>query len=93
MNPLSESPSYQFPRSTFADKNTAWRQWWHLLSEVLEVGVELFRGNLKGATMETWDVKHSAETLHRILERDGALVDVARARVLKGNHARGYYTK
>jgi len=91
VNPLSESPSYQFPASKFSKKNTALRQWFHLLSEVLEVGWELLCGNVKGVTMETWDVKHSAETLHRIMERDGALVDVARARVLSGNHARGYY--
>lgn len=92
MNPLSESPSYQFPASTFASKNTAWRQWFHLLSEVLEVGWDLLHKDVKGATMETWDVKHSAETLHRILERDGALVDVARVRVMKGNYVRGYYS-
>jgi hypothetical protein len=93
MNPLSGSPSYQFPASRFTT-NSAARQWFHLLSEVLEVGWELLRGNVKGATMETWDCKHSAETLHRILEaRHGALVDVARIRVLSGNVGRGYYWK
>ena len=90
MNPISESPSYQFPASKFTT-NSAARQWFHLLSEVLEVGWELLNGNVKCANLELWDVKHSAETLHRILESRGAQVDVARVIVLCGNRARGYY--
>lgn len=81
---------YQFPPTRFI-RNSLWRQWWHLLSEVLEIGIALLRGNLQHAARETWDVKHSAETMHRILSGRGADVDLARAGVVSGNRRRGYY--
>lgn len=81
---------YQFPAARFVS-NTPWRQWWHLLSEVLEIGVALWRGNLQHAAAETWDTKHSSETLHRILSGRGADVSMARDLVAENNETRGYY--
>lgn len=81
---------YQFPPTRFV-ANSPWRQWWHLLSEVIEIGRALLAGNLQHAAAEAWDVKQSAETLHRILEGQGADVEMAREHVLSGCRERGYY--
>jgi hypothetical protein len=81
---------YQFPRVRFVC-NSPWRQWWHLLSEVIEIGRAILCGNLQHAAVETWDTKHSAETLHRILAGKGADIEAARAQVVSNNLERGYY--
>jgi len=86
---LSEN-LYQFPRTRFI-RNGLWRQWWHLLSEVLEVGLALFKGDLQHAAVETGDVKHVSETMHHILAGRGADVELAMESVLQKNRARGYY--
>ncbi|MDA8114138.1 MAG: hypothetical protein M0Z43_05375 [Acidithiobacillus sp.] len=83
-------PLYQFPPTRFVT-NSLWRQWWHLLSEVLEVGRALLVGNLQHAAAEAWDVKQSTETLHRILSGRGADIDLAREEVIDNNLDRGYY--
>lgn len=81
---------YQFPATRFVS-NTPWRQWWHLLSEVLEIGKALLIGNLQHAAAEAWDVKQSSETMHRILSGRGVDVAMAREVVINNNLARGYY--
>ena len=82
---------YQFPATKFVS-NTHWRQWRHLLSEVIEIGWALLRGDFQHAATETWDARHSAETLHRILEGKGVDVTMAREEVLSNNLERGYYS-
>lgn len=81
---------YHFPATRFA-VNSPWRQWRHLVSEVYEIGLALLRGDLQHAATETWDARHSAETLHRILAGKGADVEMAREEVLSNNLERGYY--
>ena len=81
---------YQFPATRFVS-NSPWRQWWHLLSEVIEIGRALLRGDLQHAAAEAWDVKQSAETLQRILAGKGADVEMAREEVESGCRERGYY--
>ena len=81
---------YQFPATRFV-KNTLWRQWWHLLSEVIEIGRALLAGKLQHAAAETWDAKQSSETLHRILAGKGADVQLAQDTVIGNNEERGYY--
>jgi len=81
---------YQFPATRFVS-NSIWRQWWHMLSEVIEIGGALLTGNIQHAAAETWDVKQSSETLHRILSGKGADVDLARDTVISNNLERGYY--
>ena len=81
---------YQFPPTRFVS-NSLWRQWWHLFSEVIEVGRALLVGNIQHAAQEAWDVKQSSETLHRILSGLGADVELARERVEDGCRERGYY--
>lgn len=84
------SDLYQFPATRFVS-NSLWRQWWHLLSEVLEIGRALVTGNLQHAAAETWDVKQSSETLHRILSGQGADVALAKEEIIDNNTGRGYY--
>ena len=81
---------YQFPETRFTT-NTLWRQWFHLLSEVIEIGVALWRGNLQHAAAEAWDVKQSTETLHRILSGQGVDIEMAKEVVVSNNMERGYY--
>ena len=84
------SDMYQFPATRFVS-NSLWRQWWHLLSEVIEIGKALITGNLQHAAAEVWDVKHSSETLHRILAGRGVDVDMAQQAIINNNRERGYY--
>ena len=81
---------YQFPATRFVC-NGLWRQWWHLLSEVLEVGRALLVGDLQHAAAEAWDVKHSTETLHRVLAGRGVDVELGFETVVGNNLDRGYY--
>jgi len=81
---------YQFPATRFTT-NTPWRQWWHLLSEVIEIGLALLMGNLQHAAAETWDAKQSSETMHRILSGRGADVAMARETVQANCEVRDYY--
>lgn len=81
---------YQFPATRFVS-NSPWRQWWNLLSEVLEVGRALLTGNIQHAATKTWDVKQSSETLHRILAGRGADVGLAREEMVSNNLEREYY--
>lgn len=81
---------YQFPATRFV-RNTLWRQWFHLLSEVIEIGRALLAGNLQHAAAETWDAKQSSETMHRILSGRGADVSLAREEIIGNNQERGYY--
>lgn len=81
---------YQFSKTVFTN-NSAFRQWLHLLSEVVEVGIALLGRKKQKAAEEVWDVKHSAETLHRILEARGAAIEEAKEAVADNNRRRGYY--
>lgn len=81
---------YQFDSTRFVT-NSPWQQWRHLLSEVIEIGFALLRGDLQHAAQEAWDVKQSSETLHRILSGRGADVEMARNDVVDGCRERGYY--
>jgi hypothetical protein len=53
-----------FPQTIFASRNTIYRQWWHLFSEVLEVGAAILHatifewltdGKEHHKTQELWD--------------------------------------
>jgi hypothetical protein len=81
---------YQFPATRFIS-NTLWQQWWHLLSEVIEIGTALLFGDLQHAAAETWDAKQSSETLHRILSGRGADIAMAKEEIISNNEERGYY--
>lgn len=81
---------YQFKATRFV-RNSLWRQWWHMLSEVLEVGWALLRGDLQWAARETIDVRQSAETMNRIQSGLGADIEMAMETVVKGCEERGYY--
>lgn len=81
---------YQFPQTRFVS-NSPWRQWWHLVSEVLELGWEIFCKNWQKAANESWDISQDQETMRRILSGLGADVELARENVVCGNIERGYY--
>jgi hypothetical protein len=85
---------YQFPATRFVS-NSLWRQWWHLLSEVLELGRALFMarftGDLQHVAREAEDVSQSDETFKRILSGEGVDIAMARAEVIAGCLERGYY--
>jgi hypothetical protein len=83
---------YQFPTTRFVS-NSLCRQWWHLLPEVFEIGWELLWCNLQRAATETWNAKHSAETLHHILEGRGADIAMGYEQTLYDNVERGYYVE
>jgi hypothetical protein len=87
---VNQDHLYQFPATRFVS-NSLWCQWWHLLSEVLEIGWELLVGNLQRAANESWDASQSNETLRRILSGQGADIEMAREQVVKGCQERGYY--
>ena len=82
--------TYQFPETKFT-RNGIWRQYFHLLSEVLEVGLALLKRDKSHAIMEIWDVKHSCETMHRILDSKGQIVYMCKGDVIDNNCRRGYY--
>lgn len=81
---------YQFPPTRFVS-NSLWSQWWHLFSEVLELGVALLFRNWQHAMREAEDVSQSDETLKRILSGKGADLALAREQVITGCLERGYY--
>lgn len=81
---------YQFPTTRFIN-NSLWRQWRHLLSEVIEIGLALAKGDLQHAALETCDAKQCAETLHHILAGRGADIADAFAAMVDKNDRRGYY--
>ena len=83
---------YQFPATRFIS-NTPWQQWRHLFSEVMEIAWALICNNYQHAAAESWDVKHSAETLQRILSGHGADIEMARENVISNNMERGYYNQ
>lgn len=88
---LSPQPDvYQFPATRFVS-NGFWRQWFHLLSELLEIAVAWIRGDKQHAVTEVWKLKHSAETLHRIQSGMGLDVEMGREETLSDNIERGYY--
>lgn len=85
---------YQYPPTRFI-QNTLWRQWWHLFSEVIELGRAIiaahFAGNWQHAARESEDVGQSNETMKRILAERGADIALARVEVISGCLERGYY--
>ena len=87
---MSDLNIFQFPPTRFTS-NSPWRQWWHLFSEVLELGFALLLRNFQHASRETWDVGQSSETMNRILSGLGADVGMAREHVISGCRERGYY--
>lgn len=87
---MNQDGLYQFPPTRFVS-NTLWRQWWHLVSEVLELGWELLTGNWQRAANESWDISQNQETLRRILAGKGADIELARNTVINNNRERGYY--
>lgn len=86
----SQQGLYQFPATRFVS-NTLWRQWWHMLSEILEVGWALLLGDLQWAARETIGVRQSSETMNRIQAGQGADIEMAMEHVVKGCEERGYY--
>jgi hypothetical protein len=87
---MNQANLYQFPATRFVS-NSFWRQWWHVLSEVLEIAVAHLRGDLQHAVTESWDASQSLETLRHIGEGLGADNAMARETVIINNLERGYY--
>jgi len=85
---------YQYPPTRFVS-NSLWRQWWHLLSEVVELGRALlcarFTDNYQHVAREAEDVTQSDETFKRILAGKGVDIALAREQVISGCLERGYY--
>ena len=81
---------YQFPPTRFVT-NSLWRQWWNILSEVMEIGFALLSGDLQHAMAESWDVSQSLETFRHIGEGQGADNMLARQTVISNNIERDYY--
>lgn len=81
---------YQFWATRFVS-NSLWRQWWHLLSEVVEIAKALLAGDIQHAMTESWDASHSLETMRRIGAGQGADIAMARDEVVSNNLERGYY--
>lgn len=85
-----------FLRTKFADKNTIWQQYFHLVSEVFELGRAIlaakFNGDWNHVADEAVDVQGSSDTLlHIAMEKHGADSHGAYTRVTIGNTIRGYY--
>jgi len=90
------------PRTKFADTNSLWRQFFHLVSEVWEVGKALLwseyhrkfspQTNYLCAGEELVDVQISAHTLRHIL-KDKYLVNMENCEsyVFRKGQSRGYY--
>lgn len=87
---MNQEDLYQYPATRFVS-NSLWVQWWHLFSEVMELGFALLWGNLQHAAREAEDVSQSDETLKRILAGRGVDVALAREQVIAGCLERGYY--
>jgi hypothetical protein len=83
-----------FPITRFARRNGVWRQFFHLLSEVWELFWALVWRDWDHAGREAVDVQHVTDTLRWILHfRYKVDRDMAAARVIVGNHKRGYYER
>jgi hypothetical protein len=81
-----------FPRTKFARTNGIRRQYFHLLSEVFELGWSLLWRDYGHAGLEAVDAQHSADTLRWILhDRHHVDRDKCAAQVICGNAKRGYY--
>lgn len=81
-----------FPRTIFADRNSIYRQYLHLVSEVIEVGIAILRRDWDHVADELVDVQQSADTgLHIVMDRHDADSDGAYTRVAVGCAQRGYY--
>lgn len=87
---MNQDHLYQFPTTRFVS-NTPWRQWWHLVSEVLELGWELLTRNWQRAANESWDISQNQETMRRILAGKGADIAMARNQIISNNTEREYY--
>ena len=85
---------FLYPATRFVS-NSLWRQWWHLLSEVIELGRALawcrVTGNMQHVARESEDVTQSNETFKRILAGNGVDIELARHEVIVGCLERGYY--
>jgi hypothetical protein len=86
---------YTFTETRFARTNTPWKQYFHIVSEVIELGMALFRKDKRAIGRESWDVRCSTETFQRIVAAAGTAdgVDIAEAReeVIAGHRERKYY--
>jgi len=83
---------FNFPKTKFAEQNTIGKQIEHVLSEAVEVQMELMKSNER-AEDELADLTHSLETLWRIVvaERGEAYVQHLFERVIEKNAERNYY--
>jgi hypothetical protein len=93
-------PAFTFPETKFVSTNTPFQQVRHIVSEIFEVCVDLWKGQHYKAMVECYDVIHSVETLIRILARrfEWTLAIEWQAESLKKvvedkNRRRGYYVE
>lgn len=83
---------FSFPRSEFVDKNGRFLQLMHIKSEMLELEEAYFNESDIRVAEEALDLKHSAETLLRILEERHSIdIETLREHIIKKNKSRGYY--
>lgn len=84
--------TFSFPKTRFANATSIWRQYLHLVSEVIEIFFALVRRDYQHASRELWDVCQSSETGNHIL---GSYYGVdprgSRRAIINGNQKRGYY--
>lgn len=86
-----------YPRTKFADENTALKQLKHIESEISEFRQELIwqrPKNPKALILEAHDIIQSAYTLMDILEREyPGQAWAAREEMIEKNRLRGYYSE
>lgn len=88
-----------FPRTIFAERNSIYRQYLHLVSEVLEVGAAILKarfitGDWNPVARELVDVQGSADTgLHIVMDQHGADSYRAYTDVAVNCSRRGYYKR
>lgn len=87
---MNQNRLYQFPATRFVC-NGFWRQWLHMLSELLEIAWAWLLGDKQHAVTEVWNLKHSSETMHRIQSGMGLDVEMGYEQTLGDNIERGYY--
>jgi NTP pyrophosphatase (non-canonical NTP hydrolase) len=81
-----------YPRSRFVDTNGLFLQLEHIQSELKELMAAYWTEPKERVAEEAADLKHSVETLQRILqEKNGFNITDIDKQVIEKNRSRGYY--
>jgi hypothetical protein len=83
---------YTFAPTRFAKTNSLWQQYFHIVSEVFELGIALLKKDMPHVGRESMDVRCSTETFQRILaDQENINIGKSLAEVRRGHNERGYY--